>query len=51
MKWLIAIVVLVIYVHLFNSIATRYLDSERTLTWSDIWKKFVPPAKITIELT
>jgi len=51
MKWLIVIAVLVLYVHLFNAIANQYFDSDSTMTWNDIWKKFVPPAKITIELT
>lgn len=51
MKWLIVLVVLILYVHLFNAMATWYLDSDRQLTWNDVWKKIAPPAKITIELT
>ena len=51
MKWAIVIVVLVLYVHLFNAIANQYFDSGYTMTWKDITKKFMPPAKITIELT
>jgi hypothetical protein len=51
MKWAIVIVVLVLYVHLFNAIANQYFDSGYSMTWNDVWKKFVPPAKITIELT
>jgi hypothetical protein len=51
MKLPIAIAVLVVYVHLFNAIANQYFDSGYTMTVSDIWKKFVPSGKITIELT
>ncbi len=51
MKWLIVVAVLVLYVHLFNAIATWYLDSGRTLTWTDLRKKLTPPVKLTIELT
>jgi len=51
MKWVIVIVVLVLYVHLFNAIANQYFDSGYTMTWKDITKKFVPSGKITIELT
>jgi hypothetical protein len=49
--WLISLVVLVLYVHLFNAIASWYLDSNRTLEWKDLWAKFTPPVKITIQLT
>jgi len=51
MKWLIVLVVLILYVHLFNAIANWYLESDRSLTWSDLWAKILPPVKITIQLT
>jgi len=51
MKWLIVIAVLVLYVHLFNALANQYFDSDNTMTWKDIAKKFLPSGKITIELT
>lgn len=50
MKWLIALVVLVLYVQLFNVLALKYLESGRTMTWNDVIRKFVPPMKITIEV-
>jgi hypothetical protein len=50
MKWLILIAVLVMYVHVFNVVANLYFESNRTLTLNDIWKKFAPPLRVTIEL-
>jgi hypothetical protein len=50
MKWLIALVVLILYVQLFNILATKYLESDRTLTLADLYRRFVPPVKITIEV-
>lgn len=47
--WLIFLSVLVLYVHLFNAIAGQYFESGRTLTLQDLWRRFVPSGKITIE--
>ena len=46
--WIVALLVIFLYVHLFNVVARMYLDSERTLTLHDLWRKIVPP--ITIQL-
>lgn len=48
MLWVIALLVILLYVHLFNTVARFYLDSDRTLTLHDLWRKIVPP--ITIQL-
>jgi len=50
MKWLIALVVLILYVQLFNVLATKYFESGRMMTWQDLYRKFLPPMKITIEV-
>jgi hypothetical protein len=50
MKWLIALAVVIVYVHLFNAVANRYFESGRTLTFQDIYRKMMPPVKITVEL-
>jgi hypothetical protein len=50
MKWLIALAVIILYVHLFNAVATKYFESGRTLSFQDIYRKMVPPVKITVEL-
>jgi hypothetical protein len=50
MKWLIVLVVLILYVHLFNAVASAYFESGRTLTFKDIYRKVLPPLKITIEV-
>jgi hypothetical protein len=50
MNWLIFLVVLILYVHVFNAIATLYFESERTLTLKDLWRRFFPGVKITIEV-
>lgn len=49
-SWIVAAVVILLYVHLFNTIAKLYLQSGRTLTLSDLWRRFVPPIKISIEV-
>jgi hypothetical protein len=48
MKWIIAAVVLLFYVQLFNVLATKYFESGRTMTWRSLLP--LPPMKITIEM-
>lgn len=50
MKWLIALIVVILYVHLFNAVATKYFESGRSLTFQDVYRKMIPPVKITVEL-
>ena len=50
MNWIVAVFVVVFYVHLFNVVAKMYFDSERTLTLMDVVRRFVPPVKISIEI-
>jgi hypothetical protein len=50
MNWIIAVFVIVFYVHLFNVIAKMYFDSERRLSLMDVVRRFVPPMKISIEI-
>lgn len=50
MNWIVVIFVIVLYVHLFNAIATLYLDSDRTMTLQDLYRKFVPPMDFHIRL-
>jgi hypothetical protein len=38
MKWIIALLVIFLYVHLFNVISSLYFDSDRTITLFDIWE-------------
>ena len=49
-QWIVGIFVVLLYIHLFNVIAPMYLESERTLTLTDIVRKFVPPIKVSIEI-
>lgn len=37
MKWVIALLVIFLYVHLFNAISPMYFDSGRTMTLFDLW--------------
>jgi hypothetical protein len=50
MKWLVFLVVLILYVHVFNAIAKLYFESDRQLTLKDLWRRFFPSMKITIEM-
>lgn len=40
--WVIALFVVLLYVHLFNRVAQMYLSSGRTLSLEDLWTRWVP---------
>jgi hypothetical protein len=48
--WIVGIFVATLYVHLFNAIARAYLDADRRLGLYDLYRRFLPPVKISIEL-
>lgn len=37
MSWVVAVLVVLLYVHLFNIIAPMYFASDRSLKLMDIW--------------
>jgi hypothetical protein len=49
-SWIVSIFVATLYVHLFNAIAKMYLESDRTLALSDLYRRVIPPIKVSIEL-
>jgi hypothetical protein len=48
MEWLVALLVVLLYIQLFNVVANMYFDSGRRMTLHDLWRKIVPPIKIEI---
>lgn len=49
MKWLVPLLVILLYVHLFNAISRMYFASGRQLTLMDLWALVkrnlgIPPA-------
>lgn len=50
MNWIIVVLVVFLYVHLFNALARLYFESGRTLTLRDLWRRFFPAVKLHIEL-
>ena len=50
MEWIIVLFVIVLYVHLFNAIAKLYLDSGRSMTVYDLYRRVVPPTDFHIRL-
>lgn len=46
--WIISLLVVFLYVQLFNIVANLYFDSDRTMTLRDLWRKVVPPIKIEL---
>ena len=38
MKWLVPLLVILLYVHLFNAISPLYFASDRQLTFPDLWE-------------
>jgi len=49
-NWIVSVFVALLYIHLFNAIARLYLDSGRMLAASDLYRRFIPPVKVSIEL-
>lgn len=37
MNWIVVLFVVLVYVHLFNRIATLYFETDRKLTLKDLW--------------
>ena len=37
--WVAAVLVVLLYIHLFNIVAPMYLESGRTLTIFDLWER------------
>lgn len=50
MEWIVVSAVVMLYVQLFNQIANMYFDSNRMLTLTDVYRKFVPPMDFHIQL-
>ena len=50
MKWVIIVAVVLLYVHLFNALASLYFESDRMMSWHDLYRRFMPPVKVTVEL-
>lgn len=50
MWWVVVPFVVFLYIQLFNVLATKYLESEKTMSWNDLFRHFVPPVEITIKL-
>jgi hypothetical protein len=48
--WIVVLLVVFLYIHLFNRIATLYFESDRQLTLRDLYRRFVPPAVIQISI-
>lgn len=48
--WIVSIFVVTLYVHLFNAVAKMYLESDRTLALADLYRRVMPPVRISIEL-
>jgi hypothetical protein len=48
--FVIVATVMILYVHLFNKIASLYFDSGRTLLLEDLYRRVVPPTDFHIQL-
>jgi hypothetical protein len=48
MNWIIAALVSMLYIQLFNQVAHMYFDSERTMTLYGLYRHFVPPMTLTL---
>ena len=51
MEWIVvSSAVVMLYVQLFNQIANMYFDSERQMTFRDLYRRFLPPIDFHIQL-
>lgn len=50
LEWVVIAFVMMLYIHVFNAVASLYFDSLQTMTWKDLFHRFVPPVEITIKL-
>ena len=50
MRWLIVVLVALLYVHLFNALARLWCESGQTLTLGDLWRRFFPAISLRLEL-
>ena len=48
--FVIVATVMILYVHLFNKIASLYFDSGRTLVLEDLYRRVVPPTDFHISI-
>lgn len=49
-NWVVIAGVAILYIHIFNAVAKLYLESNRTMTLKDLWRRWVPPTDIHISL-
>lgn len=49
-QWYIFLAVSVLYVHLFNAVATAYFDADQKMTWTDLYRRFIPPTEVVVHL-
>lgn len=47
MRWLIVVLVALLYIHLFNALVHLHFESELTL--SGLWRRFFPSVSIVLE--
>ena len=42
MRWVVILLVVLLYIHLFNRVASLYFVSDRTLSLQDLWTRWIP---------
>ena len=50
MEWIVIAGIVILYIHIFNAVAKLYLESNRSLTLKDLWRRFVPATDIHIQI-
>lgn len=48
--FVVLVSVILAYVQIFNKVASLYFDSDRTMSWTDLYRRFIPAATIEIHL-
>lgn len=49
-KWIVIFATFLMYVYTFNHIAKLYFASENTMTWKDLYRKYVPKTHFEIDI-
>ena len=49
-EWIIFLAVVMFYVHVFNAVARMYFETNGELTMRDLWRRFLPPIDLRIQI-
>lgn len=49
-QWYVFLAVAVVYVNVFNAVANVYFDADQHMTWTEFYRRFVPPTDFHVRI-